>query len=61
MPNKACGYCNGPLRWANGQSRCVDKKCPLYWKGQGGMETLDPEPESAPTTTPLPMTIRKPT
>ena len=60
MPNKACDHCNGVLKYAVGQARCVNKECPLYWKGQGGMETLKPDPTPAPTRTPLPMTIRKP-
>lgn len=44
IPNKVCGGCGGPLSWALGQSRCTDKYCEFYWQGQGGMETLTPNP-----------------
>ena len=44
VPNKVCGNCGYPLRWAHGQSRCVTKGCEFYWQGQGGIETLTPAP-----------------
>jgi hypothetical protein len=43
-PNIQCGQCGGTMRFVRGQSRCVDEDCPLYWQGQGGMETLTPNP-----------------
>jgi hypothetical protein len=61
-PNITCGECGGKLVWANGQSRCTDKKCPVYWKGQGGMETLSPAP-APPRSEPvnMPIVIKNPT
>lgn len=60
MPNKFCPMCGGVLHFVHGQARCIDDKCELYWKGQGGMETLDPNPAAAQPKTNLPLTIKPP-
>jgi hypothetical protein len=40
--NLTCRSCAGPMDFCLGQARCVNDKCPDYWKGQGGIETLVP-------------------
>ena len=58
--NKTCGECSLSLQWAVGQARCLNLGCPLYWKGQGGIETLVPSQGYIPTAQPAAMVIQKP-
>jgi hypothetical protein len=58
--NEVCGACSGPLRFVRGQARCVMLKCPLYWKGQGGIETLVPSQGYVPNAQTNVTVIQKP-
>lgn len=49
---KVCGGCSGPLKFVVTQARCIDRKCPMYWQGQGGIETLDPIDQQPPPSQP---------
>lgn len=58
--NKECQSCTGFLRFVGGQARCVNAKCPLYWKGQGGIEVLVPTQGYVPTAQTQVTIIQKP-
>lgn len=58
--NKVCQACSGPLHFCFTQARCVDIACPLYWKGQGGIELLVPSQGYVPAIARAQTIILKP-
>jgi hypothetical protein len=47
--DRVCQGCSLQMHFCLGQARCVNDRCPLYWKGQGGIETLRPSHGYVPT------------
>jgi hypothetical protein len=50
--DRVCSACSLSMDFCLGQARCINDKCPLYWKGQGGIETLRPVDGYIPTGPP---------